>query len=102
VRPQLRRELVDFALALSFLLIAAYAVRLITSSLATLGIDWYWWLGFGLFVLLFLFWTGKKKESSHRRLPQDRAEEIDLAAARYDFVSRRDAYLEDRELGRVA
>jgi hypothetical protein len=100
MKPELRRELVGCAAALAFVLVAVYAIELITSSLATLGVDWYWWLGFGMFLLPFVLWIGKKKEPSHRRLRVDRAEEIDLAQARYEHVSKRDSYLEDRLLAK--
>jgi amino acid transporter len=102
MKPELRRELLSYALALAFLIVVAYAIELITSSLAPLGIDWYWWLGFGLFLLPFVLWIGQKKEPSHRRLPVERAEEIDLAHARYEYCSSRDSYLENKQLRRVA
>ncbi len=102
MKAGLRRELLGYAIALAFLLIVAYLVGLATSSLAGLGIDWYWWLGVALFLLPLVFWVGQKKEPSHRRQPVARAEELDLAQARYDYLSRRDSYLEDRMLRRVA
>jgi hypothetical protein len=102
MKPELRRELQGYAIALTLLLIAAYAIELITSSLATLGIDWYWWLGFGLFLLPFVMWVGQKKEPSHRRLSVERAEEVDLAKARYEHCCIRDSYLEAEQLRRVS
>jgi hypothetical protein len=102
VRPELRRELLGYGGVLAFLIVVAYAIELLTSSLATLGVDWYWWLGFGLFVLPFVLWIGQTKRPSHRRLPVERAEEIDLAKERYEYCSARDSYLENRQLGRVA
>jgi hypothetical protein len=102
MKPELRRELLGFAGSLAFIVAVACAIRLVTSSLAILGIDWYWWLGFGLFLLPFVFWIGQKKEPSHRRLPVERAEEVDLGQARYEHCCLRDSYLEARQLRRVA
>lgn len=102
MKPALRRELQGYAIALAFLLVVAYAIELITSSLATLGIDWYWWLGFGLFVLPFVLWVGKRPQKPSRRRRFPRAEEVDFAQVRYEIESQRDSYLEDRMLRRVA
>jgi hypothetical protein len=99
--PKLRRELLGYAIALVVVVIVVHAIELTTSSLATLGIDWYWWLGFGLFVLPLVVWAGeRRKKPSCRR--QTIREEIDLAQARYEYVSQRDSYLEKRMLRRVA
>ncbi|HEX5591989.1 MAG TPA: hypothetical protein VFX35_01430 [Solirubrobacterales bacterium] len=97
---RLRRELLGFAGCLAFLVIAAYAIGLITSSLATLGIDWYWWFGLGLMILTVTVprW-GRSEPSPPFQSPR---EEIDLANERYEFESRRDSYLENRMLRRVA
>src|SRR6476469_4876462 len=100
IKPQLRSEVLGYIAALAFFAIAAYAIGLITSSLATLGIDWYWWLGFALFIFTASIVVARREKPSRRRHP--RAEEIDLAKERYEFESRRDSWLEDRMLRRVA
>lgn len=72
MKPEVRRELLGYVGALAFLVVAAIAIRLITSSLATLGIDWYWWLGFGLFLLPFVRPCARRRASGPSPRERDR------------------------------
>ena len=90
---------------------SAYLVHLIVSSLATLGIPWFWWFGLGLFtfsatVVLAPVVVEKVKVRTRRRekvrVARERAEAIDLGAARYEHCRNRDSYLEAKMLRRVA
>ena len=57
-----------------------------------------------LFLLGLRFWVARRvaKGSVPARVRPPRAEPVDLAAERRAFESRRDAFLEARDLGRVA
>lgn len=97
------RAIVGLIVLVGFIAAIAYLIHLITSSIATLavGVPWYWLVGIGMFGMTV---TVPLVGSRHQypAAPRPRAEEVDLAKERWEFVSRRDSYLEAKQLRRVA
>lgn len=100
----LDRDLVAIIVTVALIACIAYAIHLITSSIATLavGVPWYWWMGIGMFGMTVTVPLFRPRHRCPAAIPRPRAEEVDLGKERWEFASRRDSYLEAKQLRRVA